>query len=133
MTFSPVTAQKDKFDAIQCSRLEVVNSEGKVQVILSTNPLDMMHSDVVWIGVGRVAVSGKDGKSGARVDVTEQRGLVDVFGKDGTTEAALGVDEYGGFVMAVGKARNSQAQLSIDEYGGLVGTQDKHARFKLLG
>ena len=31
---SPVTAQKDKFDTIQCRRLEVVDADGKVEVAI---------------------------------------------------------------------------------------------------
>ena len=34
---SPVTAQRDNFDTIQCSRLEVVDAEGRLKVVLDGN------------------------------------------------------------------------------------------------
>ena len=77
--------QSDKFDTIQCHRLEVVDADGKPGVILTVDD-----------DGGRVEVLGKDGKVKAGLGVTEHGdGLVGVRGKDGKSKAALGVNEHG--------------------------------------
>lgn len=72
---SPVTAQRDKFDALQCSKLEVVDATGVARVILSTDFLDTAGENIraCVIGdeyVGRVNVSGK-GKGAVAMAIKE--------------------------------------------------------------
>ncbi|MDE0184748.1 MAG: hypothetical protein OXP71_04750 [Candidatus Poribacteria bacterium] len=47
---SPVTAQRDKFDTLQCSKLEVVDANGVARVVLKTNE-----------NSGDIGVYGEDG------------------------------------------------------------------------
>ena len=84
MLLSPVTAQKDKFDEIECTGLTVVDADGKTMVRLGAGE----HG-------GSVAAFGKDGKPGAALVVDEYGGIVAAFGKDGQS-ASLRVDEHGG-------------------------------------
>ena len=54
MTLSPVTDQRDKFGEIECTKLTVVDADGKAGVILGITE----HG-------GHVAAFGKDGESKA--------------------------------------------------------------------
>ena len=121
-----VTAQRDKFDTIQCSRLVVVNAAGINEVILDGNE----HGGAVvvsgkdgepMVGVG---VSGKDDKSGAVLDFTEHGSIVVVSGKDGEPVVGLGITEHGGRVIVFGKGEG-KAGMGINENGnGVVTTWD---------
>ena len=115
MLLSPVTAQRDKFGEIECTRLTVVDADGKTRVIISRG-----------VDGGSVFAYGKDGKSRAALGVSEHGGLVSTYGKDGKPWAALGIDEHGGWVLIEGKGEG-KAVMSINEYGnGTVSTWDKN-------
>ena len=109
-----VTAQRDKFDTIQCSRLVVVNAAGINEVILDGNE----HG-------GAVVVSGKDGEPMVGLGITEHGGQANVFGKGGKSEVWLSINEHGGSVIVVDKDRRSGASLSVTERGGRVGVSGK--------
>ena len=69
---SSVTAQRDKFDTIQCRRLEVVDAAGKPMVILATNE-----------DGGAVQVNGK-GEGKAVMSINEDGdGAVSTWDKNG--------------------------------------------------
>ena len=113
---SPVTAQNDKHDTIQCSQLEVVDADGDVGIVLSMDA----HG-------GRVDVLGKDDISKVVLDITEQGGTIALRDKDGRLGVSLFNGEYGGRVHAYGKQSNGAAVMSINEYGGGdVATWDKN-------
>ena len=82
---SSVTAQNDKFDTIQCSRLEVVDADGKVRVVLQYYPF-----------LGYVTTYGKDGLPQLMLgtDIEEHGGYVQVKAK-GKGAAVMGINEYG--------------------------------------
>ena len=80
---SPLTAERDKFGEIECTRLTVVDADGKMGVLLTTTE----HG-------GSVSAYGKDGKSGASLSITEDGGHVQVKGK-GEGVAAMSINEYG--------------------------------------
>ena len=130
---SSVTAQKDMFDTIQCTRLEVVDEDGMPRVILSADYSDVMpfgrdeETRGRIIGTkslgGWVFVYGKDGQTGARVGVHQVLGLGDViavFDNDGNTIAGLGFGEHGGWLGVSDGDDKSHAGLAIDEHGGQV-------------
>ena len=130
---SPVIAQRDNFDTIQCSRLEVVDADGNAGVVLK-----------IAEGGGVVTTLGKDGKSQASLGIAifGPGGVVNVrdvdgelraslsargvtaFGKDQGSSVELGIGEHGGHVRAYGKGR-AAAILGIYEEGGWVSTWDK--------
>ena len=115
MLLSPVTAQRDKFGEIECTRLTVVDANGKTGVILTVDE----HGGVV-------SAIGKDGKSGALLGINEHGGTVGTYGKDGKPRAGFGVYEHGGHVEVRGKGEGA-AVMSINEYGnGAVSTWDKN-------
>ncbi len=89
---SSVTAQRDKFGKIECTKLRVVDAEGNKQVILTFDE----HG-------GYVAAYGKDGKSKAGLYNSEYGGLVGAYGKDGKSQAGLGIHEHGGGVITTNK------------------------------
>ncbi len=117
---SPVTAQNDKFDTIQCSRLEVVDADGITRVILTTGESG-----------GWGAAFGKDGKSRVGRAIGEYGGRVDAFGKDGKV-ALLSTDEHGGVVGTFDKDGKLGVVLSIGENGGHGGIMDKNGRYKAI-
>ena len=95
MLLSPVTAQRDKFDEIECTKLTVVDADGKTEVIISSGE-----------DGGSVFAYGKDGKPAVALGVTEHGGLVYVKGK-GEGMAAIGINEYGnGAVSTLDKNGN---------------------------
>ena len=51
LAVSSGTAQNDKFDTIQCRRLEVVDADGNARVILSTNVYDRLMDDNIRVRV----------------------------------------------------------------------------------
>ena len=115
MLLSPVTAQRDKFDEIECTKLTVVDQDGKMRVRLTTTE----HG-------GFVSAIGKDGKSVALLGITEHGGSVSAIGKDGKLAALLAAKEHGGYVHVEGKGKG-MAVMSINDYGnGAVSTWDKN-------
>ena len=112
---SPLTAEKDKFGEIECSKLRVVDADGKTRVYLTTDEYG-----------GLVYALGKDGKPAVALDITEHGGRVKAFGKDGKSGALFRVTEHGGRVHLPGKGEG-KAVMSINEYGnGAVSTWDKN-------
>ncbi len=82
---SPVTAQRDNFDTIQCSRLEVVDAEGRLKVVLDGNG----HS-------GYVATFGNDRILRVVLAHTEDGGSVEVHAKGADKGMAImGVNSHG--------------------------------------
>ena len=115
MLLSPVTAQRDKFGEIECTKLRVVDANGKRRVIISSG-----------VDGGSVFTYGKDGKPAVALGVSEHGGLVSTIGKDGKPAVALGNYEHGGFVKVKGKGEG-EAVMAINEYGnGAVSTWDKN-------
>ena len=136
---SPVTAQRDKFDTIQCRRLEVVDSDDKVGVEIGTS--SEAGGYVITNGSGggtTVALGGTIETDYGRVFIFDNRiglvawlganehgGFVRVNGKDGKS-ANLNVTEHGGRVVVHGKGEG-QAIIGINEYGnGAMSTWDKN-------
>ena len=103
---SSVTEKKDRFDTIQCSRLEVVDAQGVLRVVLGDSEQG-----------GFVTVADNDGKLRASVYSDECGGRVTVFGREGKSGAVLRSDEHGGRVDVVGKngVLMSMKMVSISE------------------
>ena len=95
---SPLTAEKDKFGEIECTRLTVVDADGKTRVLLTTDE-----------DGGFVYAFGKDGQSAASLGIGEHGGYVYAHGKDVKSGVSLRVDEDGGYVVAHGKDGKSAA------------------------
>ena len=72
---SSVMAQNNKFDTFQCSRLDIVDADGKVGMVLGIND----HG-------GRVDVYGKDGKSNASLKIDDDDGVVNTFDEFGNSK-----------------------------------------------
>lgn len=106
---SPVTAQRHKFDIIQCHRLEIVDANGDAGGVLAIGQ---------W--GGRVLALGEDGRASAGLGIDGLGGRVDVVGKNGKSSASMGTNEYGGKFDVTGVDKNSQVGLGIDEHGGRV-------------
>lgn len=122
---SSATAQQNRFETIQCSRLEIVDAEGTLKVALGNseqggfvtvadNDGELRASVYSDDCGGRVTVFGRMGKSGAVLRSDVNGGRVDVIGKNGVSKAALVTDAYGGRVAVRGTER---ASLRSDENG----------------
>ena len=136
MLTSPVTAQRDKFDRIECMSLRVVDANGNPKVVLD---LDEENGRVVVYGKvgvlpqvglhggehgGRLDVWGMDG----RTSLSSNLGLgrVMVWGEDGYPKVGLNVTKQAGRVVVWGRGKG-QATMSIDESGnGVISTWDKN-------
>lgn len=118
---SSVTAQRDKFGAIECTSLRVVDAAGEVGVWLTVDA----HG-------GGVSVHGTEwksgGKAGVLLGISEAGGYVDAYSKEGTRAWWLGITKHGGSVRVSGKGEGKgQAIMGINEYGnGVVSTIDKN-------
>lgn len=133
---SPVTAQRDKFDTIQCRSLEIVDEDDNVSVILTNNEhggtVGVVSKDgrkkagfIMTTDSGGIAIY-KDDKEMVSLSIAEYGGNVSVHGKDdGLSAVGIGVDEHGGRVSAYGKDEKSGARLSITEHGGRVSVGGK--------
>ena len=116
---SSVTAQRDRFDTIQCSRLKVVDADGRVRVILSTDFFDM------------APVGNNRGNNRVCIVGTESHGgYVGAYGNDG--KSAMCIGSFDGIVEVKSKFGNSTAALGTDPHGGHVLTSDRYGNRKLL-
>ena len=121
---SPVTAQKDKFGAIECTKLTVVDAEGRSCVVLSTDVLQALSKD----DPGVVKIFGNSNGGGIL--------LVNGIGTIPTVY--IGTDNNGGFVSVNGtdfyhrdETENiipAMAKLGVGPKGGLVEVNNRHAR-----
>ena len=148
MIISPLNAQKDKFGEIECTKLTVVNGEGKASVILCGEMFDALDhllpnveavviyegniqlndndSGSVWVEGGKVTVYDKDGESGVSLRITTNGGRVNAFDKAGNVKGMLGIDEHGGFVQTSGRSKGYAIMGINDEGNGAVTTYDKN-------
>ena len=129
MLFSPF--QKSQFGEIECTKLRIVNEDGKNRVVLATREtgegrLSVYDEDgdtAISLGVvesgGYVSV-WQNGKSFARLAVLEDGGTVVVDGKDGKSGVILGIGKHGGIVNVQGQDDKSRVGLGVDKHGGLV-------------
>ncbi len=131
---SPLTAQKDRFGEIECTKLTVVDGEGKASVVLTGEdgldhvwPFAETPVPVVIYDRGiRLTDSNKE-------SLRLKGGRVDVYDKDIKAHASLHVDDHGGRVIAFGKDWRSHAVLSISEYGGRVEVNSKGDGTAVMG
>ena len=118
-----LNAKNQKFDTIQCSRLEVVDADGVARLILSINE----HG-------GHVGVYGKDGQL-ASLSINERGGHAGVYGKIGAV--GIEINEHGGVVGVYGKDGELQKLRSMlgnnDEHGGVVGVKGKGEGKAVMG
>ncbi len=119
----PVTAQRDKFGEIECTKLTVVNKDSIPVVHLAS----IENS-------GIVRVYDDSGTSRVNLAMNKHGGFVVVSGKDGLPVAALDVDERGGSVKIYGHDHNiAQVQLYTGEHGGNIAVcnNNGYSRVKL--
>jgi len=127
---SPVTAQRDKFGAIECRSLTVVDEACIARIILTTDYHDIHNPGIVKI------VGSKFGGSSVQ--------LYDSFAStDAIPTVHLGNDTIGGFVCVNGNdfyhraelpddmAIPAMAKISVGLKGGLIKINNKHALSKL--
>lgn len=102
---SPVTAQKDKFGEIECTKLTVVDEAGQQNVVIAGGE-----------NGGLVTVSGKDGKPAVDLRayvhggfiVVHSRGWKGVAGFGGKGKVFLGVDGRGDGFVSIWDDRGNQ-------------------------
>ena len=141
MLASPVRAQYDKFDTIQCSRLEIVDAVGQKDVVLGSSE----HGGYVHVyGKGEdkktavlllinergahIAVTSRYAKSSVILGAT-QNGHVHLYGKDGKPAVELGINEHGNGVVNVSdKDGTTVAGLLVLKHGGAVSVSDKDGK-----
>lgn len=150
MVLSPVTAQREKFGEIVCTKLSVVDRAGVPRVVLSTNVYDGLHAGrnkrIVTITSGEIGGSKIEafGEHGGRASLSTIHGFAEVAARgidgaarlvpgsvycdddDGTPLTRLRATEHGGRVDVFGKSKGT-AVMKIDEHGnGVVSTWDKN-------
>ena len=153
LLLAPVTAQTDKFGEIECTRLRVVDANGLSRIMLSSNLIAGLDSNIKvriigdeFAGIvsthgrdgnskaelktvlnsgGYVGVNNKDGKTAVWLSVSDDDGIVNVKGKDEKSSLRLGVNESGGNVAMFGADGKSGSWVGVNEYGGRVEVYDK--------
>ena len=124
-SFFPLGAQSlsdSVFDTVTCSRLRVVDSEGRLKVKMFVKNGD---------GGGGIGVLDKEGIPVVGLDAGEHGGNVVVFKKGRlNAQASMSVDENGGRVSVAGKgSQTSQASMAVTSSGsGGVFTWDKNGK-----
>ena len=128
---SPLTAEKDKFGEIECTKLTIVNEEGQTLVglgaidqggvirLFAKGGRPVASIDVNKHGGGMVSVYG-EGNYGAALLADETGGIVSVVGKDGKAGLTLDVYEHGGKVTVIGNSGQPLAMFGADEHGGEI-------------
>ena len=120
MLASPVTAQRDKFGEIECTKLTVVNERGNATIKLGTHELPETGEDRA-----HVYVYGKDGEPRLGLVVIEEIANVFVNGDGGS--ASVAADASGGFVRTFGKGIIPGAAITGYEHGGRVEVWSKNS------
>lgn len=127
---SPVTAQRDKFGAIECRSLTVVDEAGITRIILTTD-----FHDTHKPGVVKIIGSKSSGGSVLLYDSFEST--------DAIPTVFIGNENNGGFVSVNGNdfyhraeipddmAIPAMVKLSVGPIGGLIKVNNKHALSKL--
>ena len=104
-------SQSDSFGEITCTGLKVVDSDGRMQIILSATS-----------SRGSVLVFGKEGF--AHVGVDKYGGAVSVAGYSGDElfggTGVLGISKYGGDVLVKSEKHDGHAGIGLNEHGGRV-------------
>lgn len=128
MLISPVTAKRDTFDTIQCSKLEIIDEEGISRILLATGD----RLDVVTVGNEVVIGYDSNGpyitasnsdfeKSGAVwLTIGEYGGRVSTFQYGGVTAVVGSSNLEHGRVVAYGNGGKIEAMLGSTEHGGRV-------------
>ena len=111
MLASDVTAQRDKFGEIECTKLTVVDEQGSPRVVLGGGYVSVD-------GIVHVYARDEDKEGSVILGVDEHGGLVTVFGGDTKSNVGLSVDEHGGGVRVWGEGgRFTKALLSAGHSG----------------
>ena len=135
---SSVTAQRDKFGEIECTKLRVVDTDGNsvvsvegdrfsggVKVFDKDGALKALLSGSELTG-GGLGIYGKNRKVMVILSAHEHGGNVCAYGTDGKSRASLGIVEDGGVVQVKGEGEG-ESVMGINEYGdGMVSTWDKN-------
>ena len=120
MLASPVTAQRDKFGEIECTKLTVVDERGNARIELGTHEIPETGEDSA-----HVYVYGKDGELRIGLVVVEE--LANVFVKGDGGLASVTATDSAGFVRIAGKGTIDGAVISGDEHGGRVQVWSKRS------
>ena len=120
MLASPVTAQRDKFGEIECTKLTVVNERGNATIELGTHELPETGEDRA-----HVYVYGKDGEPRLGLVVIEEIATVFVNGDGGL--ASVTATDGVAFVRTAGKGTIDGAVISGNEHGGRVRVWSKRS------
>lgn len=141
---SPLTAQRDRFGEIVCTKLTVIDSvTGKTQSVMrsaeyggeisvhSNDALRVARLVVGTDGGGKVIAHNKAGGF-ALLHANNMGGSITIIGNPGTkyweNEVGMGYSPLGGYVKVTNKPNSKGAAImSIDLDGnGTVFTMDKH-------
>lgn len=118
MLFSPF--QKSRFGEIECTKLRIVNEDGKNRVVLGTRET----------GGGRLSVYDEDENAAISLGVLQTGGYVGIFHRDELL-ACLSVLGDGGAVVVSGKDGKSRVNLGISKNGGLVNVRGKDGKARV--
>ncbi len=136
LLLSPVSAQRDKFGEIECTKLTVVDANGKPRVLIATDIIgsdysaDTIRVRVIGHGLGAfVSTHGMDGKTGAALAVSHLiGGAVTVYDYDGILAAELKGEKYRRGVRVYGENGKRAAELLAIENLGIVETYGKDGK-----
>ena len=120
MLFSPF--QKSRFGEIECTRLRIVNEDGKNRVVLGTRETET--------GGGRLSVYDEDENTAISLGVVKSGGYVGIFHRD-MLLARLGVLDDGGVVVVDGKGGKSRVNLGISKHGGNFNIRGKDGKSRV--
>ena len=121
---NPVDAQsqRDKseptvIDEIVCRKLRVVNADGKIAVLISTDSNDG----------GLLLVKDKAGKGSTQLSVNEYGGIALVTNKNREVVAGLSANEYGGGFDIFNNGKKDVLQAGVHAGGGgYITTRNKY-------
>ena len=92
MIVSFLATRRKKFGNIECTKLSVMDAEGKAKTVLKTDE----HG-------GRVVAHGKNGDSRVVLSIGEHGGKVAARGENGKSLVWLGIGEHGAYVNVRGE------------------------------
>lgn len=126
-----LVAQRDKFGAIECTSLRVIDEAGNSRIILTTNIFESTADDNIKVrvvgndlGGGAVVAiggtfAGKDSLASLRVD--GRGGRVEAYGKDGgMVSMGMDINNLGGRIVVSGNDVGPKVSLNVNKLGGQV-------------
>ena len=123
MLASDVTARRDKFGEIECTRLKIVDDDGVAKVALAVDGNT----------AGHISIYGTNGLPRVMLSSDGEGGIVSVSGNDNQAKVAIASNGAGGVIEVYNQNEDRAVLLDVEgEHSGRVEIYDKDKKQVVL-